>query len=194
MGRFAPMWFRRRTQPLWEQHIKPLAPSIKTYLEVGCGEGGSVRWVLENLPVELAVSVDPFLGKAEGRDVSARLYLEKWLDGWAGPGKSPLEMVRQTSLFYLSYRICDEPLRFDFIYIDGDHDSLPVLTDCVLAWSLLKQGGIMACDDWDRTWKDTHRHGRRPGTKEGINGFLTAAHGQWEKVFEEVNQICIRRL
>lgn len=195
MARVAPMWFRKKTQPLWEKYILPLAPQIKTYLEIGTGEGGSVRWVLENLPVELAVTVDPFLGEMAGREASARAYLEKWLDTADCPRPmTPLRMVKEPSVEYLCYRICDEPIRFDFIYVDGDHDALPVLTDCVLAWQLLKPGGIMAMDDWDRSWKDTRRHGRRPGAKQGVEGFLTCIFGQYEKVFEASNQICIRRL
>eukprot|EP00633_Aureoumbra_lagunensis_P007093 CAMPEP_0197306962 /NCGR_PEP_ID=MMETSP0891-20130614/4347_1 /TAXON_ID=44058 ORGANISM="Aureoumbra lagunensis, Strain CCMP1510" /NCGR_SAMPLE_ID=MMETSP0891 /ASSEMBLY_ACC=CAM_ASM_000534 /LENGTH=396 /DNA_ID=CAMNT_0042789867 /DNA_START=60 /DNA_END=1247 /DNA_ORIENTATION=+ len=54
---------------------------------------------------------------------------------------------------------------FDFIYIDGDHSSSQVLTDAVLAFRLLRTGGIMAFDDY----------GGPPGpTQRGIHAFLDA--------------------
>ena len=186
MPRVAPMWFRKKAQPVWERYILPMRDQIKRYLEIGTGEGGSVRWVLQNLPVELAVTVDPFAGQMAGREVSARLYLEKWLPG------PPLRMVEEQSLSYLASRIraCPE-YRFDFVYIDGDHDALPCLTDCVLAWALLKAGGIMAMDDYDRTWKMSRRGVNVPRTKQGIEGFLTAATGQYDILFEEPFQVAV---
>lgn len=188
MARVAPMWFRRKTQPLWEQHILPIKDQVKAYLEIGTGEGGSVRWVLENLPVNMAWTVDPFLGEMAGREESAKAYLAKWADDRV------LTMIKEPSLHFLCEQVVFKNWTFDFIYIDGDHDALPVLTDCVLDWQLLKPGGIMAMDDWDRTWKQTHRHGRQPGTKEGIQGFLTCIEGKYQSFFEAPNQICIRRL
>lgn len=40
----------------------------------------------------------------------------------------------------------------EFIYIDGDHRAGPVLADLVLAWKLLKNGGVILCDD-TTVWK-----------------------------------------
>jgi predicted O-methyltransferase YrrM len=40
---------------------------------------------------------------------------------------------------------------FDFIYVDGSHSDMAVLQDAVLSFPLLKEGGIIAFDDylWD---------------------------------------------
>lgn len=43
-------------------------------------------------------------------------------------------------------------VKADFIYVDGDHKSSTVLDDMVLAFKLLKVGGIMLCDD-ATTWQ-----------------------------------------
>lgn len=42
--------------------------------------------------------------------------------------------------------------QFDLIYIDGSHMRVDVMMDAVLAWPLLKAGGVMVFDDyeWDR--------------------------------------------
>jgi predicted O-methyltransferase YrrM len=37
---------------------------------------------------------------------------------------------------------------FNFIYIDGSHKCLDVYFDAMIAWKLLKIGGIMAFDDY----------------------------------------------
>lgn len=40
------------------------------------------------------------------------------------------------------------PASCDIIYIDGDHSAPAVLTDAVLSWPLLKEGGILIFDDY----------------------------------------------
>ena len=37
---------------------------------------------------------------------------------------------------------------FDFMYIDGSHKCIDVYNDCVLAWRILRQGGLMVLDDY----------------------------------------------
>jgi predicted O-methyltransferase YrrM len=38
-------------------------------------------------------------------------------------------------------------VKADLIYIDGDHRASSVMEDLVLAFKLLKPGGVMLCDD-----------------------------------------------
>jgi len=37
---------------------------------------------------------------------------------------------------------------FDFIYVDGNHDEKAVIQDAILSFRTLRQGGIMAFDDY----------------------------------------------
>lgn len=37
---------------------------------------------------------------------------------------------------------------FDFMYIDGSHKCIDVYNDCVLAWRILRKGGLMVLDDY----------------------------------------------
>jgi predicted O-methyltransferase YrrM len=41
-----------------------------------------------------------------------------------------------------------ENRQFDFIYVDGSHDSTDVIADAVLGFQLLSPGGIMLFDDY----------------------------------------------
>ena len=78
---------------------------------------------------------------------------------------SNVKKYNGTSFSYLT--TCN--LEFDFIYIDGDHTSNGVYEDAILSFPLLKQGGIMAFDDY--LWKhDSKNPELEP--KMGIDKFL----------------------
>ena len=44
--------------------------------------------------------------------------------------------------------IHENNVKFDFIYIDGSHMAVDVLTDLILSFRLLKIGGLCICDDY----------------------------------------------
>lgn len=44
--------------------------------------------------------------------------------------------------------ICSLNMKFDLIYVDGDHETLPVLADLELYYPLLAQKGVICGDDW----------------------------------------------
>lgn len=61
--------------------------------------------------------------------------------------------------------------KYDFIYIDGCHESKEVLEDAVLSWELLKKDGIMIFDDY--LWGDnTTAHDHTLTPKIAIESFL----------------------
>ena len=47
----------------------------------------------------------------------------------------------------LSQAAADPEVRFDVIYVDGNHEYKDVLHDGILSWNLLKSGGVMIFDD-----------------------------------------------
>lgn len=57
-----------------------------------------------------------------------------------------------------------ETQKFDFIYVDGSHERLDVLRDAVLAFEVLKSGGIMIFDDYGWSKNDE--------TKIAIDNFI----------------------
>jgi predicted O-methyltransferase YrrM len=61
--------------------------------------------------------------------------------------------------------------QFDFIYVDGVHSPLGVLTDACMSWGLLRSGGVMLFDDY--------QYPHEP-TKVGIDGFLAAFEGHYD--------------
>lgn len=59
----------------------------------------------------------------------------------------------------------------DYIYVDGSHLAIDVLSDAVLSWSLLKVGGILIFDDYG--W-GIHTNDEKQKPKLAIDAFLSA--------------------
>lgn len=76
----------------------------------------------------------------------------------------------------------DENKYFDFIYIDGAHDSQNVIQDAILAWSLLSQNGIIIFDDYDM-----------PTVKTAVDSFINCFKKEI-KVLNHNNQMAIKRV
>ena len=69
------------------------------------------------------------------------------------PGGSKFEKIKSLSrqgLIDLQSRVGI----YDLIYVDASHRSKDVLVDAILAWPLLRDGGIMIFDDY--TWTANH--------------------------------------
>ncbi|HJW96321.1 MAG TPA: class I SAM-dependent methyltransferase [Thermoanaerobaculia bacterium] len=123
------------------------APGVRA-LEIGCFEGQSACWYLDNIlthPTSRLVCVDPFaipMGSVLVR------YFERLFDyniAASGSGDRVTKLVgrSQDVLPVLPQS------QFDFIYVDGSHKVGDVLQDAVLTWPLLRAGGLMIFDDYD---------------------------------------------
>ena len=126
--------------PSWESHLKEFKgkPDIH-YLEIGVLEGLSALWMIENIlthPTARMTAVDLF-----PLDLKKRFLANLETSGQAE------KVTLVTGMSQLMLR--DLPLNsFDIIYIDGSHTADDCLTDAVLSWPLLKQGGMMIFDDY----------------------------------------------
>jgi hypothetical protein len=66
---------------------------------------------------------------------------------------------------------------FDWVYIDGDHSREAVLRDLELSWKKVKDGGIVAGDDY--YWRDSD--GSLP-VKQAVDSFCAKTGGQFELI------------
>jgi predicted O-methyltransferase YrrM len=82
-----------------------------------------------------------------------------------------------------------EPESFDFIYVDGAHEAPHVLNDAVLAWPLLKLGGLMCFDDYG--WAPELPALERPAP--AIDALLAIYAGMLE-VVDRGYQLTVRRI
>jgi predicted O-methyltransferase YrrM len=115
------------------------------YLEVGVYEGRALIWMLENVLTHStanATVIDIF-----PEDLEERFLKNLNLSGFA----DKVTVIKGSSQIELKNLA---PNTFDIIYIDGDHSAPAVLTDAVLSWLLLKEGGILIFDDYKYKLKE----------------------------------------
>jgi predicted O-methyltransferase YrrM len=167
-------WFSRHGAN-WADLIRRHKPS--RFLEIGSYEGRSATFVLETVgaarPVEI-YCVDTW-GGGVGHGDTVMSQVEERFDRNL---KLAVSRARQRAKVYkLKAHSADALAQliaqgrqesFDFIYIDGSHQAPDVLTDCVLAFRLLKVGGVMVLDDY--LWiVDAEGNNAKPGAEAFYN-------------------------
>jgi hypothetical protein len=155
--KFSEDWFSGNI-PTWKKMFQRMGWNNKTHLsmlEIGAYEGRSTTWLIDNMmdhPKSILASIDTFEGSVEhSLDQRSNLFdryrsnivVSKW------PEK--VRPIRGDSKIILSQMLTG-PSEFDFIYVDGSHETYDVIVDGILAWQLLKPGGMIVFDDvlWDK--------------------------------------------
>lgn len=158
-------------------------PNLR-YLEIGVFEGRSVIWMLENVltdPSSLITAIDVFMADYEqtfDANVRAAGATDR-ISKLVGPSQQHLRPL--------------EPASFDIIYVDGSHTADDVLADAVLAWPLLRDGGLMIFDDYG--WEGRPTGGPLPLEllpRLAIDAFITAYRNEIELVHRDY-QVFVRR-
>lgn len=172
----------------WNQLLKDLKgkDNLK-YLELGVYEGRSFFWTLDNILTgekNEAVAIDRWgpAGTSIG-DVKKRFDKNLKLTKFKGK----ISVHEGLSSDYLPSL---KKNNFDLIYVDADHAAHSVLEDAVLAWRLLKTGGILIFDDF-RMGKDDMPVLKRP--EISIDTFLRVNEREIEVLHKEY-QVVIRKI
>lgn len=144
--KFTADWFGGNI-PLWQGLFAHLAgqPNVK-FLEIGSYEGRAVVWLLGNVLTHETARIDCVDVFFEEPD--AKETYEKRFDHniKTALGQKKVNKIKAPS--YDALRKL-ELNSYDAIYIDGSHLSADVLEDAVLAFRLLKSGGMMIFDDYE---------------------------------------------
>ena len=166
------------------------------YLEVGSFEGRSTTWMLENVlqhPDSRITCIDTWEGSTDFIDffpVFPVDIFERFLLNIA-PYKSKVSTYQgRSNVMLKDPKVLVQ--KFDFIYIDAGHTSVNALEDAVLAYPLLKVGGVMTFDDY--LWQDgvESLHALlKP--KKGIDAFLEIYSGTYQ-VVQSKYQVIIQKL
>jgi SAM-dependent methyltransferase len=181
MPKYTNNWFEITGKANFEKYVLPLKDNNCSFLEVGCYEGQTSNWLLDNTNAKLEV-VDTFQGgqdlpdeigllqrfKENTRENEDRIIIQ------VGKSQEVLRKIQET---------------YDFIYVDGSHLAGDTLEDAVLAFRLLKKGGIMIFDDY--TWGVGMGFYDIPRT--GIDAFILVFGNQLE-VLEKNSQAVIRKI
>lgn len=176
--------------PDWLKWLAHLRGEPAIGLELGTWKGESAEWMCENIFTALGARyfcVDTFEGSVEhhvGNIDCATLEAE-----------ATERLARFRPVAKIIKGRSDLVLRqwqgqpFDFVYVDASHDSPNVLRDSVLAWDLLKIGGVLVWDDYE--WTVMLDPLDCPRT--AIDAFLTV-HSRGLEVLGKGWQVAVRKL
>lgn len=191
---FSNDWFSNNI-PSWERLLAEFKGKPDLYfLEIGCYEGMATHWLCKNILTDATstiTAVDTFEGSIEHKALAPTDFSQT--------EKNFRENLAEyiTSKKVLIYRERSQAfLReisgaiFDFIYIDGSHTAPDVLEDAVLAWKLLKKGGIMIFDDY--AW-DAYKDNPELNPRLAIDSFLAVMIGKYSLLLKDY-QVAIKKV
>lgn len=163
--------------PTWNDIIPKYNP--KKIVEVGSFEGRSICHLINMLGNDNDLEIyciDTWGGGREHvdenmTDVESRFDLNVAEQISKMSKKINLVKIKSTSFRGLNYLISQDKMGyFDLIYIDGSHETPDVLTDSILAFQLLRVGGLMIFDDY--LWGLGAQSEPLNNPKLGIDSFL----------------------
>jgi predicted O-methyltransferase YrrM len=159
-------------------------------LEIGTYAGTSLIEMLKILPHANAVAVDiwknyiekneygntiTILNKMEDNKVEQIFYDNLEASGM----KNRVQVFKGDSKDVLMTSLND--MRFDFIYVDGSHLCLDTYIDLVLAWKLLRVGGVMGIDDY---LYNSNKENLFESPYEAVNHFMK----KYERSYEIISK------
>ena len=143
-------------------------------LEIGAYRGEATAWFLRNLcghAESRVYAVDTFEGSAEYTDTNFSKIEQAFQASICATGRQSrvvkLKMLSYKALLQLNTEFNRQP-SFDVVLIDASHEAADVMIDGVMAFPLLKVGGVMIFDDYK--WEKLVQAYYRP--KVAIDGFI----------------------
>jgi glycosyltransferase involved in cell wall biosynthesis/predicted O-methyltransferase YrrM len=175
---FAVDWFSDRI-PTWEPLLAGLKPA--RILEIGSFEGRSACYLIEACSrtnhVEI-YCVDTWEGGIE-HDKKAMAEVERRFDHnvaiamkRASHGAAVVKKLKKKSVTALAEILSSNEPPFDLIYVDGSHQASDVLTDSIIAFQLLRVGGVMIFDDYLWSWEPAGKQDTLNMPKAAIDSFI----------------------
>lgn len=141
------------------------------YLQIGVYTGDASLWLMRHvLTADSARLTDVDIWDLIHPD-DCPLNDQNWVDVEAFYNRQVFpykHKINKHKAFSKDWLLANRFETYDFIYIDGDHTPKAFMTDALLAWDLLKVGGIMAIDDYE--WH--HPLGEHLSPKPAIDMFL----------------------
>jgi predicted O-methyltransferase YrrM len=195
-------WFEDSARKVWDKLI-PSTQASKV-LEIGSFEGASTCYLIDTLAhcQELELHcIDTWDGGADHKDlkidmtsVEGRFQRNVEVSIARARHSVQLRVHKSDSLSALAALVTEGRRGyFDFIYVDGSHIASDVLSDAVLAFSLLRVGGVLAFDDY--LWTEDLRYGRDilRCPKAAIDAFINLNFRELSIIAAPLRQIYVRK-
>lgn len=162
---FTNNWFDVNALATWDFLIPNLKP--KKLLEIGSYEGRSTCYLIDKLSPDHDIEIhciDTWEGGIDnaGTDMGAvEQRFDSNVSASISGAKNGVDFHKHKGFSddeLCQFMVSGRKSTFDFVYIDGSHQASDVLADAVLAFKLLRVGGVMAFDDY--TWYELLPQGR----------------------------------
>ncbi len=150
---FTEDWFSNHI-PAWNKVLKDLRP--RRILEIGSYEGRATSYLIRACtcfgPLHITC-VDTWDGSVDlpsARMAGVERRFDHNVSQAVSLAEAPVDFrkCKQDSTQALSAFVAEGRELFDLIYVDGSHTAPDVLTDAILAFQLLRIGGVMIFDDY----------------------------------------------
>lgn len=143
-------------------------------LEIGAYRGEATAWFLRNLcghAESRVYAVDTFEGSAEYTDTNFSKIEQAFQASICATGRqarvTTMKMQSFQALLQLNMQLNRQPY-FDVVLVDASHEAADVMMDGMMAFPLLKVGGVMIFDDYK--WEKLVQTYYRPTV--AIDGFI----------------------
>lgn len=193
-------------KPVWETLIPQVNP--RRVLEIGSYEGASACYLIDQLTREAPLEIhciDTWEGgvehaadgsaSADMTAVESRFHHNTTLVMGNARNATNLVVHKGYSDLCLARLLTEGHAGyFDFIYVDGSHQAPDVLSDAVLAFKLLRNGGVMVFDDY--LWAEPLPYGKDPlrCPKTGIDAFINCYFRKLEILRAPLYQLYVQKI
>lgn len=169
-----PVWFDKTNFKNVLSHLKDVR-NLR-FLQIGVYTGDASVWLLDNvLTHESSLLVDVDTWKGSDEPAHEHINFENVLQYYKNRLEKYKGKVISWQMNSNEFFIQNPDVKFDFIYIDGDHHAMQVYFDAVNAWKCLNKGGILAFDDY--TWSIDDNPMNSP--RYGVDKFLVEHDGEY---------------
>ena len=201
---FTSNWFEINGKQVWDSLIPQVKPS--KVLEIGSYEGESTCYIINFLEDKKNAElhcIDTWDGAIEqkNREVDM-LEVERRFDHNTNLALSKsknsinFNKLKGKSDIILSKLLIEKKENyFDFVYVDGSHQATDVLFDAVMAFKLVRVGGVIAFDDYiwfERNLPQGKDLNRCP--KPAIDAFINIYYNKVNIIQAPLKQIYVTKI
>ncbi|WP_131120372.1 class I SAM-dependent methyltransferase [Lichenihabitans psoromatis] len=186
---FSHDWFSDKIW-IWHEITEPYKNKQPMILEVGVFEGRSVVFCMEYLPGSKVTAVDHFVikkGFTSTQNITLKMDSEEAFKLNTARYGDRVEVFSEPSWAALT-KLVYQGRKYDIIYVDASHTAPDVLADTLIAWRMLKVGGLWI---WDDFLLDIEKVGL-----ESVSGGVVTFLKMYEGCYEWVHagwQVAIRK-
>ena len=168
----------------WDTYLKKLVDKEINCLEIGSYKGDATEKILVHLSTNQkskVYAVDTWAGSPEYPNMDFSLIEKEFDERMKKTGKNNQLIKMKMHSSKALMKLIQDKIMFDFIFIDASHEAKDVMSDTVLSWEILKEGGIIIFDDYQ--WDKLKEEYSRP--KLAIDSFISIYKPELKVLFSK---------